>query len=122
MTWRKLSAWHLPSVRVRVAVPRKVVQELDGLKEGKADGGGSGRQSEVASLAQSVNRALMKCLQQGGGQGQGQGEGQQPQAERGGDAVLVVQGPADAGKMRVQMKAEWGRAWQILLATSYHAI
>ena len=130
-------------VRVRVAVPRKVVQELDGLKarrggtagEGGGGGGGcaGGRQSEVAQLAQSVNRAIMRRLEEqereqqreaasqlrqtegGVGEENGndndngeerRGRGQGRRQKEGELASLVVQGPADAGKMRVQMRSE----------------
>ena len=50
--------------RARVAVPRKVVQELDGLKTraGEAGSGAGDRRSEVAALARSVNRALQRRL------------------------------------------------------------
>ena len=90
--------------RARVAVPRKVVQELDGLKT-HAGGAGSGtgdRRSEVAALARSVNRALERRLI-----GAAQTRSRRRDAaldER--DAELLVQGPADAGAMRVRMRAE----------------
>ena len=92
--------------RARVAVPRKVVQELDGLKN-RASGAGSGagdRRSEVAALARSVNRALQRRLAAVGH------TREREQVHAGGDfgddAELLVQGPADAGAMRVRMRAE----------------
>ena len=92
--------------RARVAVPRKVVQELDGLKN-RASGAGSGagdRRSEVAALARSVNRALQRRL---GAVGHTRKREQvHADGDFGGDAELLVQGPADAGAMRVRMRAE----------------
>ena len=93
--------------RARVAVPRKVVQELDGLKT-HAGGAGSGtgdRRSEVAALARSVNRALERRLV--GARHKHEHDTQRDAARVDeGDAELLVQGPADAGAMRVRMRAE----------------
>ena len=84
--------------RARVAVPRKVVQELDGLKSHSGIGGAAGdRRAEVAALARSVNRALERRLRR---QQLGQPGSNDDEAE------LLVQGPADAGRMRVRMRAE----------------
>lgn len=92
--------------RARVAVPRKVVQELDGLKNraSGAESGAGDRRSEVATLARSVNRALQRRLAAVGYTR----EREQSDAggDFGGDAELLVQGPADAGAMRVRMRAE----------------
>jgi hypothetical protein len=84
--------------RARVAVPRKVVHELDGLKSHSGIGGAAGdRRAEVAALARSVNRALERRLRR---QQLGQPGSNDDEAE------LLVQGPADAGRMRVRMRAE----------------
>ncbi len=92
--------------RARVAVPRKVVQELDGLKNHAGGGAGSGtgdRRSEVAALARSVNRALERRLT--GARHKHDHERRDAALDEG-DAELLVQGPADAGAMRVRMRAE----------------
>ena len=87
--------------RARVAVPRKVVQELDGLKH---HAGGTGeRRSEVAALARSVNRALERRLI--GARHKHDHERRDAALDER-DAELLVQGPADAGAMRVRMRAE----------------
>ena len=92
--------------RARVAVPRKVVQELDGLKHHAGGGAGRGtgeRRSEVAALARSVNRALERRLI--GARHKHDHERRDAALDER-DAELLVQGPADAGAMRVRMRAE----------------
>ena len=96
------------TVRARVAVPRKVIQELDGLKgrDGGGGGVGGGGHSDVALFARSVNRAVMRRMEEQ----QREGRSGRREAHEGELAKLVVQGPADAGAMRVQMRVEAGGA------------
>ena len=92
-----------PRASVLVAIPRKVVQELDRLKARGGDDG-VGRASEVARLARGVNRAIMRCLEE-----QREALQSAPQsAPIPHLASLAVQGPGDAGKMRLAMRAEGG--------------
>ena len=49
------------ALAARVVVPRKVIEELDGLKASSDDGG---RRAEVAALARSVNRAIASALEE----------------------------------------------------------
>ena len=94
-----------PRVSVLVAIPRKVVQELDRLKS-RGDEDGIGRGSEVARLARGVNRAVARRLEE-----QREALQSAPQSAPTPQlASLAVQGPGDAGKMRLAMRAEGGAA------------
>ena len=94
---------HLRAVRVRVAVPRRVVQELDGLKSAPsarpACGGGDddGKNRKVAALARDANRALNARLD-------AQHRGVDPRV-RDSFSSLEVQGPGDAAAARLEMRA-----------------
>jgi hypothetical protein len=86
--------------RVRVAVPRRVVQELDGLKassrrlsNGERDDGAN----RVAALARGVNRAMVNRLD-----AQHRGVDTAIAAS---SSMLEVQGPGDAASCRLEMKA-----------------
>ena len=86
--------------RVRVAVPRRVVQELDGLKassrrlsNGERDDGAN----RVAALARGVNRAMVNRLD-----AQHRGVDTRIAAS---SSMLEVQGPGDAAACRLEMKA-----------------
>ena len=86
--------------RVRVAVPRRVVQELDGLKassrrlsNGERDDGAN----RVAALARGVNRAMVHRLD-----AQHRGVDTRIAAS---SSTLEVQGPGDAASCRLEMKA-----------------
>ena len=90
---------HHSAARVRVAVPRRVVQELDGLKSSSRAGERSddGKMQKVAALARGVNRALVARLDA---------------QHRGVDinittssSSLEVQGPGDAAAARLEMRA-----------------
>ena len=95
-----------PRVSVLVAIPRKVVQELDRLKS-RGDEDGIGRGSEVARLARGVNRAVARRLEE-----QREAFQSAPQSAPTPQlASLAVQGPGDAGKMRLAMRAEGGAAY-----------
>lgn len=89
--------------RVRVAVPRRVVQELDGLKSARqtseknaADDFFDGR-NRVAALARGVTRAMVARLD-----AQHRGVDTRVAAS---SASLEVQGPGDAAAARLEMKA-----------------
>ena len=95
-----------PRVSVLVTIPRKVVQELDRLKS-RGDEDGIGRGSEVARLARGVNRAVARRLEE-----QREALQSAPQSAPTPQlASLAVQGPGDAGKMRLAMRAEGGAAY-----------
>ena len=95
-----------PRVSVLITIPRKVVQELDRLKS-RGDEDGIGRGSEVARLARGVNRAVARRLEE-----QREALQSAPQSAPTPQlASLAVQGPGDAGKMRLAMRAEGGAAY-----------
>ena len=86
--------------RVRVAVPRRVVQELDGLKASSrrlSNGERDDALNRVAALARGVNRAMVHRLD-------AQHRGVDPRIATC-SASLEVQGPGDAASCRLEMKA-----------------
>jgi hypothetical protein len=93
------------ALAARVVVPRKVIEELDGLKTSSDDGG---RRAEVAALARSVNRAIASALEENERATATGGGGGDDLNLAAAAAAIVVQGPSDARKMRAQMRAESG--------------
>ena len=85
------------AARVLVLVPRRVVQELDGLKLGGAAA------PEVAALARGVNRALQHHLR-----AQHRAPAESSAAAEPPLASLAIQGPADAARMRAAMRRAEG--------------
>jgi hypothetical protein len=86
--------------RVRVAVPRRVVQELDGLKASSrrlSNGERDAALNRVAALARGVNRAMVHRLD-----AQHRGVDTRIAAS---SSTLEVQGPGDAASCRLEMKA-----------------
>ena len=88
--------------RVRLAVPRRVVQELDGLKSARRGhrevaAGDDDGENRVAALARGVNRALVARLD-------AQHRGVDARVATS-SASLEVQGPGDAAAARLEMRA-----------------
>ena len=91
---------HRSFPRVRVAVPRRVVQELDGLKASSrrvSNGERDAALNRVAALARGVNRAMVNRLD-----AQHRGVDTRIAAS---SSTLEVQGPGDAASCRLEMKA-----------------
>ena len=91
---------HRSFPRVRVAVPRRVVQELDGLKASSrrlSNGERDAALNRVAALARGVNRAMVHRLD-----AQHRGVDTRIAAS---SSMLEVQGPGDAASCRLEMKA-----------------
>ena len=91
---------HRSFPRVRVAVPRRVVQELDGLKASSrrlSNGERDDALNRVAALARGVNRAMVHRLD-------AQHRGVDPRIAAS-SSMLEVQGPGDAASCRLEMKA-----------------